>query len=126
MPAPAFGHRGDRSCDILRKGKRNPMETRDSMRRDAAESLAVQALSFLAGEPERLARFLALTGIGPDRIRAAAATRGFLAGVLDHVASEDALVTAFAAEAGIKPEEVAQARRTLGSGDQASGIRDQE
>jgi hypothetical protein len=99
------------------------METRDSMRRDAAESLAVQALSFLAGEPERLARFLALTGIGPDRIRAAAATPGFLAGVLDHVASEDALVTAFAVEAGIKPEEVEKARRMLGH--QASGIRDQ-
>ena len=93
------------------------METRDSMRRDAAESLAVQALSFLAGEPERLARFLALTGIGPDRIRAAAATPGFLAGVLDHVTSEDALVTAFAAEAGIKPEEVGRARRVLGRGE---------
>ena len=93
------------------------MQTRDSMRREAAESLAVQALGFLAGEPERLARFLALTGIGPDRIRAAAATPGFLAGVLDHVGSEDALVTAFAAEAGIKPEEVEKARRTL-NGDQ--------
>jgi hypothetical protein len=92
------------------------MQTRDSMRRDAAESLAVQALSFLAGEPERLARFLALTGIGPDRIRAAAASPGFLAGVLDHVASEDTLVTAFAAEAGVKPEEVEKARRLLGSG----------
>jgi hypothetical protein len=92
------------------------MQTRDSMRRDAAESLAVQALSFLAGEPERLARFLALTGIGPDRIRAAAAIPGFLAGVLDHVASEDTLVTAFAAEAGVKPEEVEKARRLLGSG----------
>jgi hypothetical protein len=91
------------------------MQRRDSMRRDAAESLAVQALSFLAGEPERLARFLALTGIGPDRIRAAAASPGFLAGVLDHVASEDALVTTFAAEAGIKPEEIEKARRILGS-----------
>jgi hypothetical protein len=99
------------------------MQRRDSMRRDAAESLAVQALSFLAGEPERLARFLALTGIGPDRIRAAAASPGFLAGVLDHVASEDALVTAFAAEAGIGPEEVAKARQVLESGirNQGSG-----
>ena len=96
------------------------MQTRDSMRRNAAESLAVQALSFLAGEPERLARFLALTGIGPDRIRAAAASPGFLTGVLDHLASDDALVTAFAAEAGIKPEEVEQARRTLGSGERDS------
>ena len=87
------------------------------MRRDVAESLAVQALGFLAGDPERLARFLALTGIGPDRIRAAAASPGFLAGVLDHVASEDALVTAFAAEAGIKPEEVERARRILASGE---------
>ena len=91
------------------------MQSRDSMRRNAAESLAVQALGFLAGEPERLARFLALTGIGPDRIRAAAASPGFLAGVLDHLASEDALVTAFAAEAGIEPEEVERARRALGS-----------
>jgi len=91
------------------------MQTRDSMRRAVAESLAVQALSFLAGEPARLARFLALSGIGPDRIRAAAASPGFLAGVLDHVASEDALVTAFAAEADIKPEQVEKARRILGS-----------
>jgi Protein of unknown function (DUF3572) len=93
------------------------MQTREPMRRDAAESLAVQALSFLAGEPERLARFLALTGIGPDRIRAAAASPGFLAGVLDHVASDDALVTAFAAEAGVAPGEIEKARRMLGSGE---------
>jgi hypothetical protein len=89
------------------------MQSRDSMRQDAAESLAIQALSFLAGEPERLARFLALTGIGPDRIRAAAATPGFLAGVLDHVASEEALAVAFAGEAGIEPGEIARARRAL-------------
>jgi len=83
------------------------------MRRDAAESLAIQALSYLAGEPERLGRFLTLTGIGPDRIRAAAASPGFLAGVLDHVASEDAMVTAFAAEAGVEPGEIERARAVL-------------
>jgi hypothetical protein len=89
------------------------MQTRDSMRRDAAESLAVQALSFLAGEPERLARFLALTGIGPDRIRAAAASPGFLAGVLDHMAAEEALLKAFAEQTGIDPGDIARARETL-------------
>jgi hypothetical protein len=83
------------------------------MRRDAAESLAIQALRYLAGEPERLGRFLTLTGIGPDQIRAAAASPGFLAGVLDHVASEDAMVTAFAAEAGVEPGEIERARRAL-------------
>jgi len=38
----------------------------------AAEHLAIAALGFIAGEPERLGRFLAITGIGPDSIRAAA------------------------------------------------------
>jgi Protein of unknown function (DUF3572) len=89
------------------------MQTRASMRRDAAESLAVQALTFLAGDPERLARFLALTGIGPDRIRTAAASPGFLAGVLDHVASEEALLMAFAEQSGIDPADVARARQAL-------------
>jgi hypothetical protein len=89
------------------------MQKRDSMRRDAAESLAVQALTFLAGDPERLARFLALTGIGPTQIRAAAATPGFLAGVLDHVASDEALLMAFAAEAGIEPADIGRARTVI-------------
>ena len=116
MPAPTSGIAGTLVAIYYGKANATPYKRPDSMRRDAAESLAVQALSFLAGEPERLARFLALTGIGPDRIRAAAATPGFLTGVLDHLASEDALVTAFAAEAGIKPEEVENARRILGGG----------
>ena len=89
------------------------MQSREKMRRDAAESLAIQALSFLAGEPERLGRFLTLTGIGPAEIRDAAASPGFLAGVLDHVASEDSLVVAFAAQVGVDPGAVEKARRTL-------------
>ena len=40
--------------------------------REIAENLAIQALSFLAADPERLGRFLAITGIGPDAIRKAA------------------------------------------------------
>jgi len=83
------------------------------MRREAAESLAIQALNFLAGDPDRLGRFLTATGIGPQQIRAAAASPGFLAGVLDHVASEDALVTAFAAEAGVEPAQIERARAAL-------------
>ena len=62
------------------------MAKRAAMTRESAELLAVQALTFLAGEPERLGRFLALTGIGPESLRTAAAEPGFLAGVLDHVA----------------------------------------
>src|SRR5262245_58106192 len=52
--------------------------------RAAAERLAIAALAFIAEEPERLGRFLALTGIGPESIRTAAHEPQFLLGVLDH------------------------------------------
>jgi hypothetical protein len=81
--------------------------------RKLAESLAIQALTFIAAEPERLGRFLALTGIGPADIRAAARESHFLAGVLDHVASDERLLVAFAGDAGIDPALVTNARAAL-------------
>ena len=76
--------------------------------------LAIQALGFIAEEPERLNRFLGMTGIPPAQMRAAAAEPGFLAGVLEHMLGEESLLTAFAASAGIDPTLVARARRALG------------
>jgi Protein of unknown function (DUF3572) len=61
------------------------------MNRDAAKSLAVEALSFLAKDFERLGRFLALTGVDPKDIRALARESEFLTAVLDHVLSESTL-----------------------------------
>jgi hypothetical protein len=80
----------------------------------AAEALAVAALGFIAAEPERLGRFLAESGIGPESIRQAAREPQFLAGVLDHVAGDEALLLAFAAEQEIDPDHVMRARRVLG------------
>ena len=81
--------------------------------REAAESLAVHVLGFLAAEPERLGRFLALTGIGPGEVRTAAREPGFLAGVLEHIASDESLLVAFAAEAQIPPNTVTRALAAL-------------
>ena len=89
---------------------------RDAARRQAAEALAVEALGFLAAEPERLGGFLAMTGVGPEAIRDAASQPHFLAGVLDHVASDEQLLLAFAADAKIKPEAVLRAATALGGG----------
>ena len=47
--------------------------------REVAEIVAIQALSFIAGEPERLGLFLAETGVGPETLRNAAADPKFLA-----------------------------------------------
>ena len=85
--------------------------------REAAESLAIQALNFLATEPARLSRFLALSGLEAQSIRAAAAESGFLAGVLAHLGEDETLLVAFAAEAGVTPAEVDRARRLLAGGD---------
>ena len=41
------------------------MKLSPSLTQEAAEELAIQALTFIAGDSERLGRFLAITGIGP-------------------------------------------------------------
>src|SRR5580704_11203646 len=81
--------------------------------REFGENLAVQALAFLAQDPERLGVFLTLTGIGPDRIRKAAADPAFLAGVLDHVTTDERLLRAVAEYAGVSPETVERAHVSL-------------
>ena len=81
--------------------------------RGAATALAIAALSFIASEPERLGRFLALTGIGPESIRTAAREPDFLLGVLDHLVGDEPLLLAFANQNEIDPEQVALARDVL-------------
>jgi hypothetical protein len=90
------------------------MKRHAQVARDAAELLAIQALAFVAAEPERLARFLDLTGVAPEEIRAAARQGAFLAGVLEHMLGDESLLVAFAESAGIDPGEIARARAALG------------
>jgi hypothetical protein len=81
--------------------------------RKDAEMLAIQALTFLAAEPDRLGGFLALSGIGPTDLRSAAQEPGFLAGVLEHMLADESLLIAFADSAGIDPAQVGRARDAL-------------
>ena len=96
--------------------KRRPTRTEKSdlaAREDGASALAIVALSFIAEDPERLGRFLALSGIGPDSLRAAAREPGFLLGVLEHVTGDEALLLALSNSTGIDPEDIARARDVL-------------
>jgi hypothetical protein len=88
--------------------------------RDAAAALAIAALGFIAAEPERLGRFLALTGIGPESLRSAARDPAFLIGVLDHLAGDDQLLRDFAEQNEFDPEQVMKARELL-AGDPPRG-----
>jgi hypothetical protein len=80
---------------------------------DDAESVAIEALGFLAGEPQRLMRFLSLTGLEPETVRDAAAQPGFLAAVLDYVAGDETVLVACAGATGLRPEAIVAAQRTL-------------
>ena len=89
----------------MRKSTHNP--------REVAEIVAIQALSFVAGDPERLGAFLAESGIGPDTLRTAAADPHFLASVLDFVMRDDATVKAFAAASQLHPTNIAAGHQAL-------------
>jgi hypothetical protein len=81
--------------------------------REVAEIVAIQALTFIAGEPGRLGLFLAETGIGPETLRTAAADPKFLASVLEFVMRDDATVKAFAEASQLDPTNVAAAHQVL-------------
>src|SRR5690349_4897368 len=98
---------------MLMKGKPSFRPAKGVPDRARAEDIAVQGLSFLAAAPERLGRFLEMSGLTPQGIRTAAQSPAFLAGVLDYLVSEDELLLSFAAEVGLKPEIVMQARHML-------------
>jgi hypothetical protein len=110
---PRFPIRSRKVSSIRFRNANGSLEKRTDNARETAEILAIHALNHLAGDPEALSRFLALAGIGPTTLRQAAADPAFLAGVLDHMLSDEALLTAFAAGQGIRPEAVAEARRAL-------------
>ena len=93
----------------MKKPIRNP--------REVAEIVAIQALSFIAGEPERLGLFLAESGIGPETLRHAAADPRFLASVLDFVMRDDATVKAFANVSQLHPTNIAAAHQALNDPD---------
>ena len=82
--------------------------------REVAEIVAIQALSFIAGDAERLGLFLSESGIGPETLRTAAADPQFLGSVLDFVLRDDLTVKAFASASQLHPTNIAAARQVLG------------
>ena len=93
------------------------MTKRTHNAREVAEIVAIQALSFVAGDPERLGLFLAESGIGPETLRSAAADPHFLGSVLDFVLRDDATVKAFASVSQLHPTNIAAARQALSDPD---------
>lgn len=81
--------------------------------RAGAETLALQALGWIAAEEGLLPVFLGATGLDPAGLRARAAEPEFLAAVLDFLLMDDAWVTGFCDAAGLPYAAPAQARQAL-------------
>ena len=75
--------------------------------------VAIEALGFIAEEPERLDRFLALSGIGPESLRDAAREPNFLLGVLEYLVGDESLLRQFSGARDIEPEMVSAAHDLL-------------
>jgi len=90
-------------------------QSRAKSRASAAEGegLAVAALEFLASEPDRLSRFLGISGLGPQNLREAAADPRFLVGVLDYIIADEPLLIGLAAAREIPPQRIVAARAAM-------------
>jgi len=89
------------------------IKNRPDVNEESAASLGLDALAFLAEDGTRLGRFLALTGISPDTLRALADHPETLLAVFDYLLADESLLLVFAASRAIPPDSVSRARSVL-------------
>jgi len=89
------------------------MSLKNTHKAPDSEVIALNCLTFLAEDGERLGRFLALSGVSPEMLRAQAREPSFLAGVFDYLLSDETLLLAFCEARDLKPETVIRARLRL-------------
>jgi hypothetical protein len=83
------------------------------MQSSAAQTLALKALTHLAGDREDLLRFLKISGLEPDDLKQRAGDPELLAAVIDFLLSDETLCTGFLTAERIDPKTLHAARRAL-------------
>ncbi|MFZ1663240.1 MAG: DUF3572 domain-containing protein [Paracoccaceae bacterium] len=86
------------------------------MNRDRAETIALQALGWLAGNEDLLPVFINASGVDLADLRRRAADPDFLASVLDFLLMDDAWVMGFCDASGVSYTEPVAARQALPGG----------
>ncbi|MTI10878.1 DUF3572 domain-containing protein [Curvivirga aplysinae] len=85
--------------------------------KEQAEQLAASALSWIAQDPDRLGRFLAICGVGPAEIRERVGDPAFMGGILDFLLAHEPDLIEFAEWAGVEPSFPMQIRPALPGGE---------
>ena len=78
-----------------------------------AQALALHALATAVSDERRAQRFLDLTGIGTDELRARAADPVLLAALIRFLEAHEPDLVAVAADIGVDPQALVSARRAL-------------
>jgi len=87
---------------------------------EIAEQLAVLVLQFLTSDIERLERFMSLSGLNPESMRAATADGAFLAAILEYLVGDESLLLVCASEIAVPPADLATAWQTLNGSSNAA------
>ena len=76
-------------------------------------ALALTALAWVLGDERRAQRFLDLTGLAPDDLRARIGTAEIQLSVLDFLCAHEPDLVAAADDLGVAPTDIAAARESL-------------
>ncbi|BCW89032.1 hypothetical protein sos41_21870 [Alphaproteobacteria bacterium SO-S41] len=80
----------------------------------SAAVIALDALAFVVGDEAELGRFLSLSGLSPDRLRAGADQPDTHRAVLEYVLGHEPTARAFAEANGYRPEDLWAAAHHMG------------
>ncbi len=87
---------------------------RDTLTKDRAETIALQALAFLASEPEEIERFLHASGLEVADLRDHAGETDLLSAVLAFILADDTRITGLCQEIHITARDLHTAHHRLG------------
>ncbi|MET0238563.1 MAG: DUF3572 domain-containing protein [Sphingobium sp.] len=76
--------------------------------------VALQAISWIVSDTNRAGRFLSLTGLDPEELRAGLGNDAVLAAALDYLLGHEADLMAYAEAIGESPETIVAARAQVG------------
>jgi len=87
--------------------------TKAKLTLDDAETIALQGLTFLAGDPQRLVRFLSLTGLTPQDLKGFGRDASLQMALMDYLLGDESLLLVFTSQSGVAPEVIAPAYELL-------------
>lgn len=87
---------------------------RDTLTKDRAETIALQALAFLASEPDEIARFLAASGLEIADLRDKAGDPDLLSAVLAFILADDTRITGLCQDLDLTARDLHAAHHILG------------